>query len=708
MEVKLQRPAYYFSWPDEEILDEKFLEIPGDDETWLYRVDHGDYNGHFQVPLQPNHYHTPSGSVDSRTFTRRKHTLRPSLESVAETPLFNRSSLGILSASQLNDTKLGSYSITPISTSQGRIFSSFTASDKVPIPRVFKLDTPLMNNPFERKRQDSEFSDCSIIPSLDNQFDQNEAMTDSLVNFLLKPNAKFHPPADFQDEKPMTESLVSLSEKDSSLAFSEEAMTDSMVNFLEPVACEPPSGFGDEGMSNSIVNIDEKDILPVSDMTNSLINYLEGGNMKIAPLSERAALNEAENIPPERLNNSEEEFGDFSDSGRILDERTNEINTTFAINNEKDGTFDIADDPEKSPEITFTNNVNISRTNNREIINIKSNSSFNRPINTTFEKEKEMVHKLRALNNKDLNVTQDLNEMEVKENNVSKFKIPNKTNSLTHSKNTAANGTFEMGSNERSIRLNGTFSKGDHDSLMNGTFTKNNLNNPSKLSRQIPQRNSTFNTTFTKLDLQHADVSTHMVTRSTECLDAGVEDDRTSSASDSSFSSAASSNKPRSVDELRTIAQQQESNLQLHTSTPTESNSIRQQVGMLGQLDKSSLSPIRRVSLEGRRVPESRSAHSSPVRSSLPPSPIARASQPIVELRRQTLQASSLSNLSLMKPRASGLRMPQPTGRATTLVRPEPRPTTAPTAIPRPQASRLPMPRVRASGIPTMKRGGRY
>ncbi|XP_054261021.1 uncharacterized protein LOC128985498 isoform X2 [Macrosteles quadrilineatus] len=599
------------------------------------------------------------------------------------------------------DTKLADYSTTPISTNQGKIFSSFTASDKASVSRVFKLDIPFTNSPFDRKRHDSEISNGSFIPSLDSQFDKNEAMTDSMVNFLEKSNENCKPPVGFQDEKLMTESLVSLSEKEGCQGFSEEVMTDSMVSFLDPVTCKPPSGFEDEevGMGNSIVNIDEKDILPSSDMTNSLMDYIESGNT--TSTSQRPNLNETENIPPGRLNLRKEESISRSHRECATDGKSGrKCNTTFELKESSDTTFNIEEGSEKSPEVTFTNSVNISRTNKKD--NIETKDDFKRPLNMTFEKENDAIHISRALNNKDLNVTHDLNDEDIKEFNTSKFKIP-KTNSLmNHSR---LNGTFTRSTNDNSVRLNGTFTKNDIDSsLLNGTLAKKIVNNTSNLSRKIPQRNSTFNTTFTKLDFPASDLLHQAISSSTECLETGVEDDRTSSASDSSFSSAASSNKPRSMNELRSIAQQQESSL-VQSSTPTEVLNIKSK--NFAQLDLE-LSPIRRASLDGRRVSESRSAHCSPVRSPLPhsprPHPISRLQQPIIEARRQTLQASSLSNLTLTKPRASGLRMPSK------LVRPDPRPITAPvaapTAIPRPQASRLPMPRFRTSGIPTMKRGG--
>ncbi|KAG8327051.1 hypothetical protein J6590_028194 [Homalodisca vitripennis] len=101
------KPAYYFSGADQEILDDRTLALSCDEDTWLYKIEVRKCNGQFQTfqqdpQFQNQQTQSSSGSVDTRTFTRRKHcSLRPSLESVVESPLSNRSSLGVLDASKL-------------------------------------------------------------------------------------------------------------------------------------------------------------------------------------------------------------------------------------------------------------------------------------------------------------------------------------------------------------------------------------------------------------------------------------------------------------------------------------------------------------------------------------------------------------------------------------------------------------------------------
>ncbi|KAG8327052.1 hypothetical protein J6590_028195 [Homalodisca vitripennis] len=595
---------------------------------------------------------------------------------------------------------------TPTSGNQEKISSNFTASDKKSLPpRVFKLDSPFMNSSilegapkhllnhnFERTRIDSESSDYSAPHSLENfsSFDKNGAMTDSLVNFLEKQEVSCCPPTAFQDENGMTNSLVSLPENCDPhyVLGGNEQMTDSMLSFLAPVNCKPPSGFEDNDMTSSMVNIDEaEDALPGSDLTNSVMDYLENvKSNKSNPLSQSIASSETENIPPGNCDIKMElnshcagKLKPSGDTRAVESNKSSKLNSTYDLDKNGEVPFNSSNENDEMANINFTNTVNITR-KKRENGEIEDNLNITRSLNSNFDKESSTIKennerslKAKALNNRDLNVTRDLNVEEITDLNSTKIL------------------TKEISQN-RTIPSNNT--------LKNASFTKDDSNETKNGSKQLPVRNSTFNTTFTKLQSQAPSNNSTFIAlqsqgqkglnstyaKSSEGLNGGVEDDQTSSASDSSFSSG--STKPRSVDELRTIAQQQETSLaqQTSTSTPTNSNVTSSN---FANLDISiELSPIRRLSM--RSSNESRSANCSPVRSphpSAPQHPITKLQQPSVEARRQQLQASSLSNIA--RPKVSGLRMPQPVSVFTAPQRPGVRPATA---IPRPQLSRLPMP----------------
>uniref|UniRef100_A0A1B6ESR3 Uncharacterized protein n=1 Tax=Cuerna arida TaxID=1464854 RepID=A0A1B6ESR3_9HEMI len=683
------KPAYYFSGADQEILDDRTLALSCDEDTWLYKIEVGKCNGQFQTfqqdaQFQNQQTQSSSGSVDTRTFTRRKRcSLRPSLESVVESPLSNRSSLGVLDANKmLNDTLQMHFTQTPTSESQEKISSNFTASDKKSLPpRVFKLDSPFMNSSllegapkhlnlnFERTRIDSESSDYSAPNSLENfsSFDKNGIMTDSLVNFLEKQEVSCCPPTAFRDENPMTNSLVSLPENcdPHNVLGANEQMTDSMLNFLAPVNCKPPSGFEDNDMTTSVVSIDKaEDALPRSDLTNPVMDYLENvKSNKSNPLPQNIASSETENIPPGncdiKMELNSQCAGKLKPSGdtRVVESnKSSKLNSTYDLDRNGEVPFNSSNENDEMANINFTNTVNITH-KKRENGEIEDNLNITRSLNSNFDKELSMMKennerslKAKALNNRDLNVTRDLKVEEITDLN---------------SKN---------GSKQLPVR-NSTF---------NTTFTK--------LQSQAPSNNSTFN-----IHSQGHRGLNSTFTKSSEVLNGGVEDDQTSSASDSSFSSG--STKPRSVDELRTIAQQQESNLVQQTSTPIDSNATSSNFAKLDI----ELSPIRRLSM---RSSESRSANCSPVRSPhprAPQHPISKLQQPTVEARRQQLQASSLSNIA--RPKVSGLRMPQPVSVFTAPQRSGVRPATA---IPRPQLSRLPMPSFRRSGIPGPKQNNQH
>lgn len=402
---------------------------------------------------------------------------------------------------------------------QEKTFSNSIVSEILPQNRAFKLDTPFVNTTalerncqlpskhavYERLRFDSESSESSIIPSLENfsPFEKNDAMTDSLVVFLEKEVA-CHPPTEFQDDGCMSDSLLGLTadQDPHSLLHTNsksELMTDSLVNFLGPVNCKPPSGFEDNDMSNSVVKLKDSDDLPTCDMTNSVLDYLanvkpSGSPIDSTTVSEfETGLSETENIPPNNCDNNDNLNSNcLKPSNRTI--QTSKLSSLYETEDDKDVR------PSDTNDKTIYKTVNITFTKGDSNYDMKDSETAmcNEPENITF------------------------------------------TNSVNISRRSRANAnefTFENNDSQK----------------MNRTFTKSELLDTLNSSRQIPLRNSTFNTTFTKLKPPSKNSS---FVKSIEGLNGGLDDDQTSSASDSSFSSG--STKPRSFDELQTIALRQE------------------------------------------------------------------------------------------------------------------------------------------------------
>lgn len=411
---------------------------------------------------------------------------------------------------------------------QEKTFSNSIVSEVLPQNRAFKLDTPFVNTTaldrncqlpskhtvYERLRFDSESSESSIIPSLENfsPFEKNDAMTDSLVVFLEKEVA-CHPPTEFQDDGCMSDSLLSLTADQDPHSIlhtnsKSELMTDSLVNFLGPVNCKPPSGFEDNDMSNSVVKLKDSDDLPTSDMTNSVLDYLanvkpSGSPIDSTTVSEfETALSETENIPPNNCDNNDNLNSNcLKPSNRTI--QTSKLSSLYETEDDKD--------------------VRPSDTNNKTIY---------KTVNITFTKS-------------DSNY--DVEDSETA--------IPSYTNKCNEPENITFTNSVNISRRSRANVANAnefTFENNDSQK-MNRTFTKSELLDTLNSSRQIPLRNSTFNTTFTKLKPPSKNSS---FVKSIEGLNGGLEDDQTSSASDSSFSSG--STKPRSFDELQTIALRQE------------------------------------------------------------------------------------------------------------------------------------------------------
>lgn len=402
---------------------------------------------------------------------------------------------------------------------QEKTFSNSIVSEILPQNRAFKLDTPFVNTTalerncqlpskhavYERLRFDSESSESSIIPSLENfsPFEKNDAMTDSLVVFLEKEVA-CHPPTEFQDDGCMSDSLLSLTADQDPHSIlhtnsKSELMTDSLVNFLGPVNCKPPSGFEDNDMSNSVVKLKDSDDLPTCDMTNSVLDYLANVKPSGSPIDNttvsefETALSETENIPPNNCDNNDNLNSNcLKPSNRTI--QTSKLSSLYETEDDKDVR------PSDTNDKTIYKTVNITFTKGDSNYDMKDSETAmcNEPENITF------------------------------------------TNSVNISRRSRANAnefTFENNDSQK----------------MNRTFTKSELLDTLNSSRQIPLRNSTFNTTFTKLKPPSKNSS---FVKSIEGLNGGLDDDQTSSASDSSFSSG--STKPRSFDELQTIALRQE------------------------------------------------------------------------------------------------------------------------------------------------------
>lgn len=401
------------------------------------------------------------------------------------------------------------------SETQEKTSSSSIVSDRrPPIHRVFKLDSPFINdsalgvktnNNNDRFRLTSDVSDLSVPYSLEHCsfVEKTGQMTDSLLNFLEKQDYKHEVP---QTVSSMTESLISVAGRSESPTDG-CAMTDSLINFLDPVSCRPPSGFRDNDMTDSVVNIDEVAGFANCEMTTSIQDYLQNVKSNSPDhLIKSIASSETENIPPTNCV-SDHEYQDRTDvttekSDGTLKE-SNKMNSTYTLEKE---IYELAKsgntcDDDRNNEMDEINNISITNTvNTTRKINEKSNNDeMNRTnkLNTTYEINVGAVQdkiakcvKVSALNSRDLN-----------------------------------------------------------------------LNTKNETSKQIPSRNSILNTSYTKLPSLQGIVNITKVNcgefaRSTETLHCGLEDDTTSSASDSSFSS--DSTKPRSMGELRTIAQQQE------------------------------------------------------------------------------------------------------------------------------------------------------
>lgn len=409
---------------------------------------------------------------------------------------------------------------------QEKTFSNSIVSEILPQNRAFKLDTPFVNTTalerncqlpskhavYERLRFDSESSESSIIPSLENfsPFEKNDVMTDSLVVFLEKEVA-CHPPTEFQDDGCMSDSLLSLTVDQDPHSIlhtnsKSELMTDSLVNFLGPINCKPPSGFEDNDMSNSVVKLKDSDDLPTCDMTNSVLDYLanvkpSGSPIDSTTISEfETALSETENIPPNNCDNNDNLNSNcLKPSNKTI--QTSKLSSLYETEYDK-------------------------------VVRPSDTNEFHKTVNITFTKG-------------DSNY--DVEDSETA--------IPSYTNKCNEHENFTFTNSVNISRRSRANVANAnefTFQNNDSQK-MNRTFTKSELLDTLNSSRQIPLRNSTFNTTFTKLKPPSKNSS---FVKSTEGLNGGLEDDQTSSASDSSFSSG--STKPRSFDELQTIALRQE------------------------------------------------------------------------------------------------------------------------------------------------------
>lgn len=460
---------------------------------------------------------------------------------------------------------------------QEKTSSSSIVSEALHTTRLFKLDSPFVNATslekncplpakrivYERLRFDSDSSESSILPSLENfsPFEKNDAMTDSLVVFLEKEVA-CRPPTEFRDDSCMTDSLVSLtSDQDphSILHINgrNEQMTDSLVNFLGPVHCQPPSGFEDSDMSSSIVKIKESDVLPTSDMTSSVLDYLEYVRPS-SSLVQSTTSSEIENIPPNICDNNDKLNSNCPKPISDRTEETSKLNLTFGMNDCENDTLPITNECNKTANITFTkdDSLNHDLKNSEDVIpsdankgiqtanitftnsvNISRKSRVNGETIQDFKSTKPLSFKSESIainNNNDRSLKTD---MCVRETNIIQSNHKNEFKNLR---------SCELLTDECQYKNNDAQKK-------DGSLTKSERFDTFNSSRQIPQRNSTFNTTFTKLKPPSKN-STFV--KSTEALNGGLEDDQTSSASDSSFSSG--STKPCSLDELQTIAQRQE------------------------------------------------------------------------------------------------------------------------------------------------------
>lgn len=427
--------------------------------------------------------------------------------------------------------------------------NSTVFDEKESPPRVVKLDTPLINTApleiknrvfsrnltFDRMRVDSECSDYSLPQSLDqiNSFDQNCVMTASLTNFLEKNEVSCPPPTAFEDDDGMANSIISLSGNHEDLNLDNTGnngqMTDSLVGFLEHVKYKPPSGFEDNEVETNqepalyLSNLRKKHF--INDIESHATNNLISGISTNTTASMRD-----ENIPPEgkipgKLL-TENGCKERSDLLYRFEKQLNKPNYgTYKIAN-KDGV--VIKNGGKEPNNSMTvsiNSANLAR-------NVKQLEEFDESKTKTLSTNKETFGPAtneRALNNRDLNVTREIYSDEENELAATKM-LSNK--SIPGNNNNKVNTTFNR----------------------NNTFYKSESVETS--ARQIPQKNSTFNTTFTKLEAPASKGMNSTFVKSMDGLNGGLEDDQTSSASDSSFSSC--STKPRSVDELRTIAQLQE------------------------------------------------------------------------------------------------------------------------------------------------------
>lgn len=408
-----------------------------------------------------------------------------------------------------------------------------------PTPLEIKNRIFSRNLTFDRNRVDSESSDYSMPQSLDqiNSFDQNCVMTASLTNFLEKNEVSCPPPTAFEDDEEMTNSIISLSGNHEDLNLDTEGrnsqMTDSLVGFLEHVKCRPPSGFEDNEVginqepASYLSNHFNKQV--INDIENRATNNLISGfsTNSITSMTD-------ENIPPEsKLSGKLLTENDCKERSELLHRFEKQLNMsnygTYKVGSNKDGV--LIKNGGKEPKTSMTVSINSANlTRNIKQLEDLEDLSLNKGTFCPITKEStENSFPAKALNNRDLNVTREI--------------YSDDENELTATK-TLSNKSVPINNNNK---MNTTLNR-------NNTFSKDEIVETS--ARQIPMKNSSFNTTFTKLDTTASKGLNSTFVKSMDGLNGGLEDDQASSASDSSFSSC--STKPRSVDELRTIAQQQE------------------------------------------------------------------------------------------------------------------------------------------------------
>lgn len=307
--------------------------------------------------------------------------------------------------------------LTPkVLTNQEKISLNSTDSERKPTVRMFKLDSPFTNSgvfttnlptvisPFDEPRLNTYSSDFSVPSSLENcsLFERNNCqMTESLVNFLAKQDL-----SKFPEEK--SEPHLN------NIHHGSPVLPESLDNLLDAVNCRPPSGFRDNEMTESVVNVDKVESLPDFEMTRSVQSYLDNSKCESqTQLAESTSSSETENIPPCNNKYLKNTTSDQNDKERVTIKAEGDkmeskvLNSTNDLENKrqsfknKDRTFDLGTEIDQKSNITITNNINMMRKNNTSI-----NADFNsiKSINITFVKERSELKEMRAPNCEGMNL----------------------------------------------------------------------------------------------------------------------------------------------------------------------------------------------------------------------------------------------------------------------------------------------------------------